>query len=211
MADSAPDQSNDFNARTTDEFRANEGRVGDPFAGTMILIHHIGAKSGIERVTPLASTPRGDGRYAIVASRRIASPPRLVLQAEGEPPESGSRWAPRPSMCSRRSWKALPATGCGDGSSRPPTWFRQDQRFLLEDGAHTTIDVPENLSANALDINNCGDIRGACGCRANRSWISARLERRVHMTRRGRRTSSPPQLGHAALSSSAQVLQNVHS
>lgn len=46
---------------------------------------------------------------------------------------------------------------------------------------------------------------------ANRPWISARPDRRFHVTRRGRRTSSPPQLGHTALSSSAQVLQNVHS
>ena len=34
----------------------------------MILIHHIGARSGIERVTPLACNPQGDGRLAIVAS-----------------------------------------------------------------------------------------------------------------------------------------------
>ena len=34
----------------------------------VILIHHIGAKSGIERVTPLACSPQGDGRFAIVAS-----------------------------------------------------------------------------------------------------------------------------------------------
>jgi hypothetical protein len=32
------------------EFRANEVCVGGPLAGNpMILIHHIGAKSGIER------------------------------------------------------------------------------------------------------------------------------------------------------------------
>jgi deazaflavin-dependent oxidoreductase (nitroreductase family) len=69
MANSARDRSNNFNARIIDEFRANVGRVGDPFAATpMILIHHIGAKSGIERVTPLACAPQGDGRYAIVAS-----------------------------------------------------------------------------------------------------------------------------------------------
>jgi deazaflavin-dependent oxidoreductase (nitroreductase family) len=34
----------------------------------MILIHHIGARSGIERVTPLACSPQPDGRFAIVAS-----------------------------------------------------------------------------------------------------------------------------------------------
>jgi deazaflavin-dependent oxidoreductase (nitroreductase family) len=38
-------------------------------AGTPpILIHHIGAKSGIERVTPLAYVAQNDGGFAIVAS-----------------------------------------------------------------------------------------------------------------------------------------------
>jgi deazaflavin-dependent oxidoreductase (nitroreductase family) len=69
MAHPARDGSDDFNDRTIEEFRANEGRVGGLLAGTpMILIHHIGATSGIERVTPLACTPQGDSRYSIVAS-----------------------------------------------------------------------------------------------------------------------------------------------
>jgi len=59
----------DFNAKIIEEFRSNEGRVGGFLAGTpMILIHHIGAKSGIERVSPLACSPQGDGRFAIVAA-----------------------------------------------------------------------------------------------------------------------------------------------
>jgi deazaflavin-dependent oxidoreductase (nitroreductase family) len=69
MAHPAPDGSNDFNNKIIEEFRANEGRVGGLLAGTpIILIHHIGARSGIERITPLACTPRGDSRYLIVAS-----------------------------------------------------------------------------------------------------------------------------------------------
>src|SRR4051794_16695249 len=69
LADSAADASNDFNSSIIDEFRANEGRVGGPLAGTpILLLHHIGAKSGIERVTPLACSPQGDGHYVIVAS-----------------------------------------------------------------------------------------------------------------------------------------------
>jgi deazaflavin-dependent oxidoreductase (nitroreductase family) len=52
-----------------EEFRANEGRVGGSWAGTtLILIHHIGARSGTERVTPLGCSLQGDGRFAIVAS-----------------------------------------------------------------------------------------------------------------------------------------------
>jgi deazaflavin-dependent oxidoreductase (nitroreductase family) len=69
MASSAPGRSSDFNAQTIEEFRVNQGRVGGSLAGTpMILIHHIGARSGTERVTPLACSPRPDGRFAIVAS-----------------------------------------------------------------------------------------------------------------------------------------------
>ena len=59
----------DFNHRIIEEFRADGGRVGGPLAGTpMLLLHHVGAKSGVVRVTPLAYTPDGDGRYVIVAS-----------------------------------------------------------------------------------------------------------------------------------------------
>lgn len=61
---------NDWNQQITNEFRANEGRVGGVFEGArMILIHHIGAKSGTERVTPLVYFPEDDGTMVIVASK----------------------------------------------------------------------------------------------------------------------------------------------
>jgi len=70
MADAAPGGgANDYNTKIIEEFRANRGRVGGPWAGTpLILIHHVGARSGIERVSPLACSPQGDGRFAIVAA-----------------------------------------------------------------------------------------------------------------------------------------------
>ena len=69
MANSAPSGTSDFNTKMIEEFRANEGRLGGPWAGTtLILIHHIGARSGTERVTPLGYSRQGDGRFAIVAS-----------------------------------------------------------------------------------------------------------------------------------------------
>ena len=59
----------DSNTKIIDEFRANEGRVGGPWTGIpLILIHHIGRKSGIERVTPLGCFVLEDGRFAVVAS-----------------------------------------------------------------------------------------------------------------------------------------------
>jgi deazaflavin-dependent oxidoreductase (nitroreductase family) len=59
----------DFNRQIIDEFRANGGKVGGPFEGArMLLLHHVGAKSGTERVTPLVYRPDGDG-WAIFASK----------------------------------------------------------------------------------------------------------------------------------------------
>lgn len=37
------------------EFRANGGRVGGQLQGSdILLLHHTGARSGVERVAPLA-------------------------------------------------------------------------------------------------------------------------------------------------------------
>jgi deazaflavin-dependent oxidoreductase (nitroreductase family) len=59
----------DFNEKIIEEFRANSGVVGGYFEGApMILIHHIGAKSGVERVTPLVHFPEDDDNTVIVAS-----------------------------------------------------------------------------------------------------------------------------------------------
>ena len=59
---------NDFNQQIIDEFRANDGVVGGPFAGApMILVNHRGAKSGTEYTTPLVYTRDGDN-YVIIAS-----------------------------------------------------------------------------------------------------------------------------------------------
>ena len=59
----------DFNTRVIREFKENDGRVGEPFSGLpMILVHHVGARSGTERTTPLRWFADGD-RYVLVASK----------------------------------------------------------------------------------------------------------------------------------------------
>ncbi|HUA05734.1 MAG TPA: nitroreductase family deazaflavin-dependent oxidoreductase [Solirubrobacteraceae bacterium] len=59
----------DFNARIIDEFRANEGRVGGPFeGGTLLLLHHVGARTGTPRTNPLMYMADGD-RYVVFASK----------------------------------------------------------------------------------------------------------------------------------------------
>jgi deazaflavin-dependent oxidoreductase (nitroreductase family) len=61
---------NDRNQRIIAEFRANEGRVGGGFEGApMVLIHHVGRKSGTEYVIPLVYLPDGDDSIYIFASK----------------------------------------------------------------------------------------------------------------------------------------------
>jgi deazaflavin-dependent oxidoreductase (nitroreductase family) len=60
---------NDWNQKIIEEFRANGGKVGGQFEGfPLLLLHHTGAKSGIERVNPLAYQRVGDS-LAVFASK----------------------------------------------------------------------------------------------------------------------------------------------
>ena len=59
----------DWNAKIIDEFRANQGKVGGMFEGMpILLVHHTGAKTGTERVNPVAYQKLDNG-YAIFASK----------------------------------------------------------------------------------------------------------------------------------------------
>jgi deazaflavin-dependent oxidoreductase (nitroreductase family) len=61
--------STNWNQAIIEEFRANGGKVGGGFAGkTLLILHTIGAKSGQERVNPVAYVRDGD-RYVIIASK----------------------------------------------------------------------------------------------------------------------------------------------
>src|SRR5262249_8216041 len=60
----------DRNQRIIEEFRANEGRVGESYEGrTLLLLHHAGAKTGIERISPVAYQRLSDDSVAIFASK----------------------------------------------------------------------------------------------------------------------------------------------
>jgi deazaflavin-dependent oxidoreductase (nitroreductase family) len=48
----------DWNDKTINEFRANEGRVGGNFEGApMVLLHHRGRRSGAEYIAPTMYLP----------------------------------------------------------------------------------------------------------------------------------------------------------
>ena len=67
---SSADEVNDWNRKIIEEFRANGGEVGGMFVGaTLLLLHTVGARSGKERVNPVAYQDLGDGRVAVFASK----------------------------------------------------------------------------------------------------------------------------------------------
>jgi deazaflavin-dependent oxidoreductase (nitroreductase family) len=59
----------EFNNNVVAEFREKGGKVGGMFEGApLILVHHVGAKSGVERVAPLVYLA-DDDRLFIFASK----------------------------------------------------------------------------------------------------------------------------------------------
>ncbi len=63
---------NDWDRRIIEEFRANEGNVGGQFAGVpLLLLTTTGAKSGEQRISPLAYLSDG-GRIYVFAGNRGA-------------------------------------------------------------------------------------------------------------------------------------------
>lgn len=62
-------EAHERNKRIIDEFRANDGKVSGRFEGkTLLLLHTKGARSGQERINPLAYVRDGDG-FVIIASK----------------------------------------------------------------------------------------------------------------------------------------------
>lgn len=59
----------DWNEKIITEFRSNAGRVGGNFEGApLLLLHSTGAKSGLERVSPMMYMQVGDS-WAVFASK----------------------------------------------------------------------------------------------------------------------------------------------
>ena len=60
---------NEWNQKVIAEFRANDGKVGGDLAGLpLVLVHHVGAKTGAARINPLAYQDLGDS-VAVFASK----------------------------------------------------------------------------------------------------------------------------------------------
>jgi deazaflavin-dependent oxidoreductase (nitroreductase family) len=110
----------DFNGKVIAEFRANRGKVGGFFAGQpLLLLHHTGAKTGTERVNPLAYQRVG-GSYAVFGS------------AGGQPrdPQWFRNLLAHPDVTLEVGTSAVRARArVADGAERASIWATQKERM----------------------------------------------------------------------------------
>ena len=69
-------EATDWNTSIINEFRANDGKVGGGFEGApMVLVHHVGRKSGKRNVTPMMYLPDDeDARTIYVFASKAGAP-----------------------------------------------------------------------------------------------------------------------------------------
>ena len=125
----------DFNQQVIEECRANEGRLGGRFAGApMLLLHHTGAKSGVERVSPVMYQAVGD-TYAVFASNAGRDThPAWYHNLRAHP---RTRIEIGPGTIEVTAQVANPA-------ERTPIWERQKQQYpgFAEYEAGTSREIP---------------------------------------------------------------------
>jgi len=64
------ERANDWNQNIIDEFRANDGTVSTGgFGRALVLLHHVGAKSGWQRVTPVMGLSQDHDSWLVAASK----------------------------------------------------------------------------------------------------------------------------------------------
>src|ERR1022692_176673 len=97
-------EATEWNSRIIAEFRANGGRVGGQFEGApLLLLHTVGAKSGLERVNPVMYRAAG-ASFAVFASKagaptnpdwyhNLIPPPRVSPETGTQPIEAAARVA----------------------------------------------------------------------------------------------------------------------
>jgi deazaflavin-dependent oxidoreductase (nitroreductase family) len=111
-------QPDDWNSRVIAEFRANGGQVEAFPNGHLLLLHHTGAKSGQERVSPLAYL-KVDGGYAIFASKAGAP----------ENPAWYHNLRANPQATIEIGTETIPVTARVAGpEERGPVWARQKEQ-----------------------------------------------------------------------------------
>jgi deazaflavin-dependent oxidoreductase (nitroreductase family) len=77
---------NDFNQNLIDEFRAADGKVGGNLEGwPLLLLTTTGAKSGLQRTSPVVHTVDGDRRIVIASKGGAPHHPHWYLNLVANP------------------------------------------------------------------------------------------------------------------------------
>ncbi|MDH5568094.1 MAG: nitroreductase family deazaflavin-dependent oxidoreductase [Myxococcales bacterium] len=128
-------ESNDWNAKIIEEFRAHGGRVGGHFEGApLLLLNSIGARSGKERVSPLMYQAVGDA-YAVFASKGGAP----------SHPDWYHNLIATPDITIEVGTLTVPVRArIADGVERDSIWETQKQRYpgFADYEASTTRQIP---------------------------------------------------------------------
>ncbi|MEP6854155.1 MAG: nitroreductase family deazaflavin-dependent oxidoreductase [Pedococcus sp.] len=125
----------DWNQGVIEEFRANGGQVGGPFAGApILLLHTIGAKSGSERTNPMMYQAVGES-FAVFASRA----------GDDHNPDWYHNLLAHPDVSVEVGTETLEVTArVLDPQEREPIWQEQKTRYpgFAEYEAKTTRVIP---------------------------------------------------------------------
>ena len=73
-----------FNDRVIATFRANGGRV-DGWGSGLVLLHTVGARSGLERVNPALSLRDGDARLVVASALGAVEDPAWAVNLRAHP------------------------------------------------------------------------------------------------------------------------------
>lgn len=126
---------NDWNKKVIEEFRANSGEVGGQFEGApVLLLHTTGVKSGLERVNPMMYLEESDHVFVFASKAGADSDPdwyrNLVANPDVDVELGPETFAAR----------ALPVTG----TERDRLYAIQANRFpgFAEYEAQTTRLIP---------------------------------------------------------------------
>jgi deazaflavin-dependent oxidoreductase (nitroreductase family) len=126
---------NDWNTKVIEEFRANEGRVGGPFEGApLLLLHTTGAKSGVERVSPVMYQADGDALAVFASKAGAPDNPDWYHNLRANPAATVEVGTETVQVVAREA----------EGDERDRIWTRQKERFpgFAEYEQKTTRRIP---------------------------------------------------------------------
>ena len=110
----------DWNAKIIEEYRANGGALSGMFEGAdLLLLHHVGSKSGVERVNPLGYQRVGNA-YAVFGSNSgKTSDPSWVHNLRAHPRTTAEIGTETTEVVAR----------VAEGEEREEIWTRQKEHI----------------------------------------------------------------------------------